>query len=239
MELIKLVLNYCRYIPNISKALFAVVQKMENKSAASSKGSSGSRNTNSNSGASTEVMKVLLEVSRKTLTESTLSDCLQKAVEKFESESLMQSALDKAAGDAAGAAGKRRRLFISPDSLLIRNPLPAELLGDAGADRDDVALVRQGSTQSIGSVSFSGDVVDLTSETSTTLKESTNSVASPITSQRHSVKRSYLGTFQSTHHSPWIELSLPNIANSAASTAASGENTESEGVQFTQVFILV
>jgi hypothetical protein len=215
-----------RYIPNITKALFTVVQKMEQKAATASSSSVGSASS-APAGAApgADVLRVLLQVSKKALTEATLAECLQKAVDKFESDSLMQSALDKAVGDSAGAAGKRRRLFLRPDTLLLENPLPAEL---SGAERS-AGLSRQGSTQSVASaVSFStAEVVDLTEG-----GVSRSAVSSP-SPPRAGTKRSFLSSFGSAptgkkQGPAWVALSLPATAGASSGGASAAGKDEAE-----------
>lgn len=170
-----------RYIPNITKALFSVIQKMEVKSTAAAVSSSSSSNSSdvvvskAGNGASalptvhqSDILKVLLEVSRKSLTEAALAEHLQRAVDKYESDTVMQNALDRAANDATGggAAAKRRKLFITPDFSLWDYPLPpetqaADAVSQVGASPGFSGVpVRQGSLQS--TISYSSAVVDLT-----------------------------------------------------------------------------
>jgi uncharacterized protein YodC (DUF2158 family) len=214
---------------------------MELKSAAAKASSSGGTSSSSGGGGAragaapgADVLRVLLQVSKKSLTETTLAECLQKAVDKFESDSLMQSALDKAVGDSAGAAGKRRRLFLRPDSLLQENPLPAELSGQDKA----AGMSRQGSTQSVASaVSFStSEVVDLTeggvrSAVSSPTKSAMRSAQSP---QRTGTKRSFLSSFgagpagKNPQGPTWVALSLPATTGASSSTAAAAGKDDAE-----------
>jgi hypothetical protein len=133
----------CRYIPNISKALFSVLQKMGEK--AKDKNSALTAATAiagaSASGAvvatrqatSSQVLQLLLDVSKGALNEEKLSEHLHKAVDKFEKEAvLLSSQLAAAAHDGAGGAGagaslKRPKLFLQPDTRVFEIMLPAVL----------------------------------------------------------------------------------------------------------------
>jgi uncharacterized protein with von Willebrand factor type A (vWA) domain len=191
-----------RYIPNITKSLITVVEKMQRKQSAAS--ASSANNSSSGSGAQaaqgSAALRILAQLSKHTVSETALAECLQRAVDKFESESLLQSSLDRALGDAAG---KRRRLFIAADAMLAAHPLPAELAGEG-------ALVSQASQQSAKS-----QYVDLTGG-----KEA---AASPV---RSAMKRSYLGAFANTtvvsavKDSRWVRLVLPASAPTSSTAAA-------------------
>lgn len=221
-----------RYIPNITKALFSVIQKMESKSNVATSSSSGAGSSSSSTAAAdtscasalpsvkqSDVLKVLLEVSRKTLTEATLSEHLQRAVDKYESDTVMQNALEKASGDAAGAgaAAKRRKLFITPDRSLWECPLPHAVsgAGAAGDDAMDVGYdipVRQGSLQSTV-VDLTGGAEDQQSPGRKRSFLSTYSQQSATTMSRTSSSSSKLsrgseGVAGSTGQRRWVKLSL-------------------------------
>ena len=95
---------------------------------------------------------MLLDVSKKNLTEATLSEHLHKAVEKYESDTLMQSSLAAAANDAYGVGGslKRRKLFLSPDNRLWEYLLPAPVTHSDETEQAAV-LTRTSSSSSTAS----------------------------------------------------------------------------------------
>lgn len=132
-----------RYIPNISKALFTVLQKMEAKRLLANNNSSNS--SSSGSGTTNDVQNVLAQLRLKTLTESTLSEHLHKAVDKYEADSLVQSTLERSHTDSG--SGKRRKLFLMPSVRVFEYALPVQSTssGNAGAidlpttpDKDDI-----------------------------------------------------------------------------------------------------
>lgn len=206
---------------------------MEVKSSTSSSSSSSS----SKPAVSSEVLKVLLDVSKQSLSEDTLASCLQKAVDKFESDSLMATALERAVTDSAGAAGKRRRLFITPDSLLSLHPLPVALTCATSAEEKG-GLERQGSLQSVASaVTFADvEVVDLTTscdkKPSSPLKRSflasfptaatTCATASVLVD---SPRKRKVGVAQGetagavAGSGRWVEVLLPVVTSTAAASA--------------------
>jgi len=177
-----------RYIPNITKALFSVLQKMETKrglntllTTATSSTSTSSSSSTSNTGSTTissttEILTLLQQVGAATLTETTLSEHLHKAVDKYESEAILQSAVGKESGET----GKRQRLYLVPDTRLWRCPLVVG--GSSGGSGGD------------GS-SGAGGVVDLTvtesqySEVSLTQDSFVNTVSAGMVSGGSSRKR--------------------------------------------------
>ncbi len=122
--------NLFRYIPNISKALFTVLQKMEAKRLQTSttnnnnstSSSSKANSISSSSNGTNDTQNVLAQLRLQTLTEATLSEHLHKAVDKYEADSLVQSTLERSHTDSG--SGKRRKLFLMPSTRVFEYPLP-------------------------------------------------------------------------------------------------------------------
>ena len=232
-------LSIFRYIPNISKALFTVLQKMEAKrllattttNNSNSSTSNSSKNSNSSNGTN-DTQNVLAQLRLKTLTETTLSEHLHKAVDKYEADSLVQSTLERTHTDSG--SGKRRKLFLMPSARVFKYPLPvpnnsSNGNGDGedainltatpdkdGADfPDSDALLTQDSHLTSTSTSASGRKRNLSQLSRANTADTVNTYVNTSS------------TSKDTHR--WISLTL--LSTGASS---SGKSSAAEGTQLSQ-----
>lgn len=231
-----------RYIPNISKALFTVLQKMEAKrllattTTTNNNSSSTSSNSKSSSGGTNDTQNVLAQLRLKTLTEATLSEHLHKAVDKYEADSLVQSTLERSHTDSG--SGKRRRLFLVPTTRVFEYPLPVQPVlpnsssGDGSGDiaidltatpdkdnadmQDSDVLLTQDSHPGSASASASGRKRNLSQFSRANTADTVNTFVSTSSNSKDKHR--------------WISLTLLS-ANNASS---SGKSSAAEGTQLSQ-----
>ena len=149
-----------KYIPTISKALFNVLQKIEVKLKRKSNSSINDGSNTSSSSSSRDSKKrgrddepsmndglnneshstsiwsnMMTDVSKKVITENSLSEYLQNGVDKFEIDAMLQSSIyQEGHGSINGGGGdvKRQKVFIIPSTQLMSygNMLDEIIKGD-------------------------------------------------------------------------------------------------------------
>jgi hypothetical protein len=207
-----------------------------NKTSSSSSGSGSSSGASAltSSAANSEVMKVLADLAQQKITEASLAEHLQKAVEKFESDTLVQNALDKAANDASGAGGaKRRKLFLVPDTRLWQHPLVPVVAVVKSESADVMDLTSSDDPYPLGSqlteVSVSQGAVLPTSSaaggttgtgTGTRKRSAAQMSRANTADTTTSSSSSRPDPFTATAAPRWLALTLSAVVTTAAATAA-------------------
>ena len=223
-----------KYIPTISKALFNVLQKMEvklkrksNSSINDGSNSSSSRRDSkkrgrddepsmndglNNESHSTSIWSnMMTDVSKKVITENSLSEYLQNGVDKFEIDAMLQSSIYQEGHGSINSGGggdvKRQKVFIIPCTQLMSygTMLDRIIKGDRSSSSSsatgrphDSSLsdVVHNSTSKTKLPSTHDDVIDLTDDTTvktihTTRKDvqkpAFNWVPFPISSTTHTI----------------------------------------------------
>lgn len=225
-----------KYIPTISKALFNVLQKMEvklnRKSNSSINDSSNSNNSSRrdskkrgrdeepsiNDGLNNEShftsiwSNMMTNVSRKVVSENSLSEHLQNGVDKFEIDAMLQSSIYQEGHGSINSGGggdvKRQKVFIIPSTQLTSygTMLDGIIRGDSRSSSSSSATGRphdsslsdvvHNSTSKTKVPSTHDDVIDLTDDTIVKIIHVTGKdvqkpafkwVPFPITSTTHTI----------------------------------------------------
>ena len=228
-----------KYIPTISKALFNVLQKIEvklkrksnssiNDDSNSSSSSSSSRRDSkkrgrddepymndglNNESHSTNIWSnMMTDVSKKVITENSLSEYLQNGVDKFEIDAMLQSSIYQEGHGSINSGGggdvKRQKVFIIPSTQLMSygTVLDEIIRGDRSSSGSSSATSRphDSSLSDVVHNSFSktkvssthDDVIDLTDDTTVKTIHTTGKdvqkpafkwVPFPITSTTHTI----------------------------------------------------
>ena len=143
-----------RYIPDISRSLMVVLEKMlDAAEAAGSSSSSSSSDEGSNK--SLKRARLLQDVESGALTEDRVEASLNQAVARMEAESALQAMADDAAG------GKRVRLFLAINPLTLPDPLPPKQPTSAAAAAAAAAAAVSSSAGGVIDLSGDSDAMDV------------------------------------------------------------------------------